>query len=127
MRLHPLPNGKTAARYPAAVYQWRAQVQQAVAEQMSDPFPGPVEVRLGFSLPRPQSHYGTGRNAGRIKASAPTWPAQMPDLDKLVRAVLDACTDAGLWRDDSQVCALQAAKLYTPTNPGVHITITELA
>lgn len=129
LKLHQLPNGKTAARYPAAVYQWRAQVQQAVAmqmfEQCLESFQGAVELRLGFDLPRPQGHFGTGRNAGIIKQSAPPWPIVAPDTDKLIRAVADAITDAGLWKDDSQVVAIHAAKRYQ-SPPGVLIQITAL-
>jgi crossover junction endodeoxyribonuclease RusA len=125
MRLHALPNGKTAARYPAAVYAWRAQVQQAVAQAEEPPIGGAVELRLGFDLPRPMGHFGTGRNAGVIRPAAPSWPTVMPDLDKLVRCVCDAITDAGLWKDDSQVVSLISAKRYA-SPPGVKITVTEL-
>lgn len=127
MRLHQLPNGKTAARYPAAVYQWRGQVQQAVAEHTLEPFTGAVQLELGFDLPRPAGHSGTGRNAGTVKRSAPPWPSVMPDLDKLVRAVCDSITDAGLWHDDAQVCVIVAAKRYTSTTPGVRITVKALS
>jgi crossover junction endodeoxyribonuclease RusA len=127
MRLHTLPGGGTAARYPAAVYQWRGQVQQAVAQQEAEPFHGPVELYLAFDLPRPSGHYGTGRNADLVKPSSPTHPTVAPDLDKLVRCVADAITDAGLWKDDSQVCAIHAGKRYVDhTPPGVLIIITEL-
>lgn len=126
MRLHTLPGGGTAARYPAAVYQWRAQVQQAVAQLETEPFPEAVELRLGFDLPRPAGHYGTGRNAQAIRPAAPDHPTHMPDLDKLVRCVADAITDAGLWKDDAQVVSLKAAKRYVTTPPGVLITIAEL-
>ena len=85
MRLHTLPNGKTAARYPPAVYGWRSQMQQAIVELGEEPFTGPVELRLGFDLPRPAGHSGTGRNAGTVKPSAPTYPTVAPDLDKLTR------------------------------------------
>lgn len=125
MRLHKLPNGGTAARYPAAVYAWRAQVQQAVAEMVIDPFLGAVELSLGFDLPRALGHFGTGRNAGTVKAGAPAHPTSAPDLDKLVRCVGDAITDAGLWKDDAQVVALHAGKRYVETRPGVLITVTE--
>jgi crossover junction endodeoxyribonuclease RusA len=127
MRLHQLPNGHTAARYPAGVYVWRGQVQAAVAALEVEPFVGPVELRLGFDLPRPAGHFGTGRNAGVLKPSAPAHPAVMPDLDKLVRCVCDAITDAALWKDDSQVVVLHAAKRFASAPPGgVLITITEL-
>jgi Holliday junction resolvase RusA-like endonuclease len=137
MKTHALPNGKVAVRYPAAVYQWRAQIQQAVAEvmqQLTDaydvplPIEGAVELRLGFDLPRPMGHFGTGKNAASIKASSPLYPIVAPDTDKLIRAVCDAITDAGLWRDDSQVTTLLASKRYciNGSPPGVLIKVLEL-
>ena len=125
MRLHALPNGKVASRYPPAVWDWRRKVQQAVAELEAEQLTGAVELRLGFDLPRPDGHFGTGRNAGTVKASSPTLPITMPDLDKLVRCIADAITDAGLWHDDSQVVFIQAAKRYA-SPPGVRIVITEV-
>jgi Holliday junction resolvase RusA-like endonuclease len=130
LHLHPLPNGNVAARYPSGVYAWRAQVQQAVAEFGSPPFPGPVELRLGFELPRPLKHISAAKVGhpahGTVVASAPAWPAVYPDLDKLCRCVMDACTDAGLWGDDKQVCLLEAGKAYTVRHPGVIITVTDI-
>lgn len=73
-----------------------------------------VAVALRFGLPRPKGHWGTGRNADRLKPSAPAWPATKPDVDKLERAVLDALTGV-LWADDSQVVMLSADKVYAPT------------
>jgi Holliday junction resolvase RusA-like endonuclease len=133
MRTHVLPNGKVATRYPPTVWAWRHQVQQAVAEAAVDhmpdgPFEGPVELKLGFDLPRPLSHYGTGRNRHTLKASSPPWPDGKPDLDKLVRAICDAVTDARAWLDDAQVCVMRTAKRYVllEQQPGVFITITDL-
>jgi Holliday junction resolvase RusA-like endonuclease len=91
-----------------------------------EPFRGAVELRLGFDLQRPVGHFGTGRNAGIVKASAPAWPTVAPDTDKLARCVGDAITDAGLWKDDAQVAVLHAAKRYVAERPGVLITVTEL-
>jgi crossover junction endodeoxyribonuclease RusA len=125
LRLHQLNGGKVAARYPAVVYAWRGQVQQAVADLDAEPFTGPVEVGLGFDLPRPLSHFGTGRNQGVQRLTAPTHPTGHPDLDKLARCVNDAITDAGLWRDDAQVVVMHCAKRYVTGPPGVLITITE--
>lgn len=126
IRLHQLNNGKTAARYPAGVYVWRGMVQAAVADMGVEQFTGAVEVGLGFELPRPLSHFGTGRNAGQLRLRAPAHPTSAPDLDKLARCVCDAITDAGLWRDDAQVIVLHCAKRYTTGPPGVLITVTEV-
>ena len=72
---------------------------------------GPLALDLTFYQPRPKGHYGTGRNAGIVKASAPSWPASKPDLLKLARTVEDACTGL-LWRDDSQIVHEALSKMY---------------
>lgn len=50
-------------------------------------------------------------------------PYVRPDLDKLIRAVLDALTGVA-YEDDQQVVRLVASKAYGE-NEGVHITISE--
>jgi Holliday junction resolvase RusA-like endonuclease len=79
--------------------------------QGASPFVEPVEVRIMFSIPRPKSHYGTGRNASRRKEGLPVAPAKTPDIDKLGRAVLDGLTGAA-FRDDAQVVGLTLSKLW---------------
>lgn len=96
---------------------WHARQNGAPAEPTSNP----VRVRLQFMLPRPRSHFGTGRNSGVLKQSAPLWPVGRPDLDKLVRAILDALTGV-TWSDDSQVVDIDAFKAWDD-QPGVHIEI----
>ena len=85
---------------------------------------GPVLVRLVFTVRRPKGHFGTGRNARRLKPTAPWYAASRPDLDKLARAVLDALTGIA-WRDDGQVSVLIASKVYGP-RPALHVAITSL-
>ncbi len=103
---------------------WRALVGGSV-EKLGY-FDGPVKVELNFYLPRPAGHYGTGRNFNTLKPSAPGRPAVKPDVDKLVRACLDAMTGL-VFRDDSQVVTIVARKLYASDSrlPGVHIEIEE--
>ena len=85
----------------------------------------PVSVRIHFYLRRPAGHYGTGRNASRIKPSAPPFPARTPDLDKLCRALLDGLTAGGAFTDDAQVVHLNAAKFWAAdgTPPGAMIEV----
>lgn len=127
MRLHQAANGRTVARYASTVYEWRGLVTAAVIEQWdAGMLAGAVQASLAFELARPRSHYGTGRNADELRPSAPTYPAGMPDLDKLVRAVFDAVTDAGVvWSDDAQVVRLTGSKRYADGGsvPGVTITV----
>jgi crossover junction endodeoxyribonuclease RusA len=74
----------------------------------------PVTVDIRFSFARPASHFGTGKNAGQVKASAPPFPSShsVGDIDKCARAILDALTDAGVFADDSQVVELDARKVW---------------
>ena len=108
-----------------AVGPWREAVIAAAVKQVTAPLTGPVRVRLRFQLARPASHYSHGRNEGMIKPSAPDFPSVRPDIDKLCRAVLDALTMAGAWRDDGQVALLSAVKWYS-WQPGCVIAIDEL-
>jgi crossover junction endodeoxyribonuclease RusA len=79
---------------------------------------GPIQLHLDFYLARPQS----------VSRTARPFPVKPPDLDKLVRAVCDGLTDAGIWEDDSQVIRLIARKDYADTmEPGVHIQVTRLS
>ena len=91
---------------------WQARVAAAASEAMSgELLAGPLELTLTFTFPRLPSHFGTGRNAGSLRASAPALPAVRPDVTKLVRAVEDALTGI-VWRDDAQVIAQHAYKGY---------------
>lgn len=94
-----------------AVKPWRESVK-AAALLGGVTFTGPLRVILTFVLPRPKGHYGTGRNSGTVKASAPAFPAVRPDLDKLIRSTLDALRDAGVYRDDAQIVRIRASKHY---------------
>ena len=82
---------------------WQAIVANAAREAYSgDLLRGPLEVSMTFFLPRPKSHFGTGRNAGKLKPSAPKYPTVKPDALKLARGTEDALTGV-VWADDAQV------------------------
>lgn len=77
----------------------------------------PILIDVVFYLPRPAAHYGSGRNGGVVKGSAPGYPAGRPDVDKLARAVLDGLTMGGAMADDAQVVELQARKRWADGHP----------
>ena len=82
---------------------WMAEVRAAAAGAFSgELLTGPIELTCAFYFARPTSHYGTGRNSGKLKPSAPIDHTQKPDLSKITRAVEDAMTKV-IWRDDSQI------------------------
>lgn len=91
------------------------------------PYAGAVRVEVVFRFPRPNGHYGTGRNAGTLKPSAPEHHITKPDIDKTLRAILDALTAAGIYRDDSQVVDVRTTKGYAPDDTtGALITIERI-
>ena len=88
----------------------------------------PLGVRVVFRLSRPQSHFGTGKNCGNLKASAPTFVARKPDIDNFLKSTFDAMTEAMVWRDDSLVCAVHTDKRFVGDGelPGCTIAIWKL-
>ena len=111
----PIPQGSTKAfmrpgmRFPvvtadnAKTKPWRQAIVDASREKLAGraPIEGPVELYVTFYLPRPKS-----------APKRVTEPAKLPDLDKLVRAVGDALTAAGVWVDDGQVVLTRARKAF---------------
>lgn len=107
---------------------WRNAVTSEAVDHLPDPpfeDDTPLEVRLRFLLPRPKGHFGTGRNAGKVKASSPDFPAVRPDVDKLARSTLDGLTDAGLVPDDSRIVSLALEKRYTEWGPRCDVQVRE--
>jgi len=92
---------------------WRATVSAAAADAMQGAplLDGPIELTVEFVFPRPKGHYGTGRNAAVLKASAPQYVTRAPDVDKLARAIGDALSGI-VFRDDAQVADLYVRKVY---------------
>jgi Holliday junction resolvase RusA-like endonuclease len=82
---------------------WKGIVAAAAAQAINQPLlTGPVHVTMNFYRPRLASHFGTGRNSGTLKATAPAFPTARPDVLKLARAVEDALTGI-VWHDDAQI------------------------
>ena len=93
---------------------WRKAVGDAVVQGMKDSgdlskFDGAVKVEAVFYLTRKPS----------VKRDLPTVP---PDVDKLTRALLDACK--AVWTDDALVVRLEVSKKYAVGQSGVAVTIS---
>jgi Holliday junction resolvase RusA-like endonuclease len=103
---------------------WRTAVAFKASEAIKSPFAGPVEVRFEFLMPRPKGHFGSGRNTGILRSSAPAYPAVKPDVTKLVRSTEDAMKGIA-WNDDAQAVRQIGEKRYAEI-AGAIITITAL-
>jgi Holliday junction resolvase RusA-like endonuclease len=88
---------------------------------------GPLSVNVTFYLRRPDGHYGTGRNAGQLKTSAPAYPTCKPDATKLWRSTEDALTNV-VFKDDSQIVQQSIGKRYCDGDqkPGAAIEIRSM-
>ena len=67
-------------------------------------------VGIVVSIPRPKSHYGTGKNEEKLKEGVQSYPRG--DVDNYAKFILDCMERAGFFYNDSQVVALQVMKEY---------------
>ena len=91
---------------------WREWVRHRAVEAMRGieviEKPSPVFVEIVFGFDRPQKHF---RSNGELREDAAEYHTGKPDVDKLLRAILDSMTGI-VFRDDSQVMCRALVKRY---------------
>jgi len=87
-----------------------------------EPFLFPVEVVINAYLPIPRSWSGKKQHAA---ADFKILPAVNPDLDNLIKNILDCMTVLSFWRDDSQVVKIMATKSYS-VSPRWEVKVKEI-
>ena len=118
-----------------AVAPWRVDVRAATQNQHTGAvIDAPVSICCTFLFARPKGHYGSGKNADRLKPSAPKHLTSVRhgDLDKLLRSTFDGLSQSaggGLITDDSLIVEVMANKRYVEDGelPGAYLTVTKLA
>lgn len=107
---------KTTAEYEALVKQmaWMAMNGRQVLE-------GPVRVEIQVCLPIPQSWSKKKRQEA---ARCIVLPTSKPDLDNVLKSILDACQEV-VFHDDRQVCSLLMTKAYDEM-PRVRVEVMEI-
>lgn len=125
---HGTPRGQERPRFggyrahksdEARAYENAIAVAYKIAAGGRKPLEEPVGVRIaaGYPIPESDSRKRQGeKSAGRI------WPTKKPDIDNVVKAVLDALNGLA-WGDDKQVCFISAYKQYAQ-HPGLIVTIS---
>jgi Holliday junction resolvase RusA-like endonuclease len=109
---------------PGTAEAWKSQVALAWNQcKNKQKHEGPVSIELAFYFKRPKSHF----NKAGVKPKAPFYHVAKPDADNAAKAVLDALTQIGAWRDDSQVAELKVSKRYADENTGCFVTIQDLS
>lgn len=91
-------------------------------------FNGPVSMKIVFWMKRPASHFGSGKNSGILKASAPSAPIIKPDIDNFLKHVMDCLNHCVIWQDDSFVVGVDARKRYAlpGTEPRTEIVLRDV-
>jgi Holliday junction resolvase RusA-like endonuclease len=98
----------------AAVYEkgtaeaWKSDIAVAARSFLpASPIEGPVRLDITFVFSRPQRLMRAKDPEGMIPHTA------KPDRDNLDKAVMDALTNIGMFRDDSLVCSGLIEKFYS--------------
>jgi Holliday junction resolvase RusA-like endonuclease len=118
----PIPKGRPRMTRrghtytPARTRQWETAASLIIRASLgsSEPFDMPVRVTATFICARPvKAHSDAGEERYRKHTR--------PDLDNLVKALLDAASNAQVWTDDSRVTELVASKVYGKKGERPHI------
>ena len=107
------------------VKHWRELVTAAALQRKRKPISGNIAMTAEYIISRPKGHFGTGRNAGTLKPSAPAyWVGVKPDLSKIQRSTEDALTKVA-YDDDARIVSLVLIKRYCAVGelPGAVVTV----
>jgi crossover junction endodeoxyribonuclease RusA len=114
---HSVIHGRIVQVNSAKHKRWRNAVAFAALDLITDGWElldEPLELSVIFYLPRP-------------KTATREFPAVMPDVDKLLRAVFDSLSGV-IYLDDSRIIRATAQKLYADDRgPGALIRVNTLA
>ena len=102
--------------------------KQAFAMQLAlakpkQPFSVPIVLSVIFHMKRPKKHYRTGKFSNQLKKNSPTAYINKPDIDNLLKFVMDSGNKI-LWKDDSVIVGVMAKKKYSE-DPRTEIEIWE--
>lgn len=98
---------------------WRGDIRTEAQRHITELFEGPIAVELDFIMPRPKS---------MAKRNRRPWNTKAPDIDKLLRASLDAMTGV-VFRDDASVSQVFVRKITAAEGEqsGVRVGLWQIA
>ena len=109
---------KTVAYEELARQRFRQQ-WPSVELPFPDKTPVCVTITACFGIPKSAS-----RKTRAAMLSGQNYPTKKPDVDNVIKIVLDALNGFA-WHDDAQVVLLQVTKEYTEHEPFVRVQVTE--
>lgn len=108
-KARPRLTRKGHAYTPKATRQYEAVVAEAARAAMDglEPLTGPVQAVLHFNMPIPKSWSKKAK-----KEALGEYHVKRPDLDNLVKAVIDGC-EGVVYDNDSKIVRITALKSYS--------------
>lgn len=125
LKRHRICRGRVYDPSKADKQTWIEKIAEFIPET---PLNKELEIDIQFIMPRPKSHFGTGKNNTKVKESANKHHVSKPDLDNLIKFVLDAM-NTYFYADDSQIVKITSTKVYsnlhTLNDVGTYITLKQ--
>lgn len=107
--------GRRAGVYdPETAKPWKEAVIMEWNRARGRELSGPLAIVVVFTFRPPKS-----------SPNREGYHTQKPDLDNLLKSTMDALTDAGAWKDDTQVAEVLSRKQWG-RNAGAHIEINQI-
>jgi crossover junction endodeoxyribonuclease RusA len=101
---------------PKSADAWKEEIKNTFRPCRKPTIAGPVKLTVQFYLPMPKDM--------RNKYPGFICPhTKKPDTDNLLKAVMDALTNAGVWKDDAQVFCTEAKKYYAENETGARVVV----
>ena len=99
---------------PDSAQEWKETVSDECLARRRPIIMSPVKLTVTFYFPVPKT-------SKRLEMHYPHTVKH--DSDNLLKAVMDAMTDARVWKDDALVFAHKAEKWYSKASPGAQIKV----
>jgi len=114
--------GKFTDKYAQKYLQYKELIYYSVLKQLApgfEPIDAAIAMNINFYMPIPKSF------PKYAKETAPgKWCTTKPDVDNLVKGLLDALNGL-LWVDDNRIVAVNVNKVYS-NEPGIDFTFDEV-
>jgi len=100
-----------------SVKAWKKEITASFAGILRPLITEAVHLKVVFFMPVPEGMKIDEKN------ECYTPHIKKPDADNLIKAIMDAITEAGVWKDDSLVFWPEAIKWYATKDTGAQIII----
>lgn len=115
--------GSRAIQYDPSSNDKRDFLAKAHENRPEKPIDEPVHLHIRACFGRPGKHFGRRKGIPYLKETSPTFMSIRPDIDNIVKFVMDALNGI-FWRDDCLIASLTATKEYvTNVSPCVEVCV----